>query len=333
MEHLINKSQLNIQRSLIDKMIDSYLSDGSNTRSETAKRCNVSLSTSGKVANTLVSLGLFDEKLQASSRMGRRCRHLFIKNSVDTVVIDMSSPEFSLSLICGADIYRYGKTYKYDPSLDFEANLTVFLSRTCIGMPINKKAIINFCIIHSDAPHIASVQAYLPDISDKHRISDILKRTIGKTPLLFISRKDAFASAISYGILNTQDCSVSYIFADSPLLSYNFSRGNSSVCNLSNLLINGQPAQKLYDNIFSKEESELLLTHLINFADTAFVSDMIMIESNSISIDDPLLNSVRRDLALAGISVPILKVCTKDPGICILGAARATVSQFIKHLI
>lgn len=324
---------LDIKEPLANALVDAFLSCGSNTRTMAAKACKVSLTTSGKLANLLVSSSYFVERLDRAEISGqRRCRHLYLSSSVSVVVIDMSSPRYTLSVVEGEHKLIYSRSYDYDPNLDFESNLTVFLSRTAMGMPYKKGGLMHICVILSDEKTAKTAQAYLPREIDKTRIQEVISTAFGKAPALFVREADAFSAAVRYGIGKTKNCSVCYLRADAPQ-SLLFTSDKVTISrDLGSLLTDRGALQSINIDLLTREERETILSRLVNFAFVAYSPDLIMLGSQRSNIDDSTVKAIRYKLASLGAGYPVIKLCSDAEDLRILGAARATVKQAIKRL-
>lgn len=327
-------SDLKIKKDLILAVTDAFLTEGYNTRSISAKVCGISPTTAGKVANSLISNGIFEERtILAPIGHKRSCRHLFPSKELSVIVIDLTSVRFSLTVVDSNLKAIYSKDYEYDPLLDLDDNLTVFLSRAGLGMPYKAKGPTQICVLLSERPEGLFLQDFLPRFSDKPLIDRIIAETYGKIPLLYISEKDAFGAAIKYGINGTRNCSVAYIRENEGYKCFSYCNGISKICYLDNLMIENTSLTVANSLPHSKDEHEKIISRLINFADVAFSPNLVLIGEQSQDIDEYSINQIEKNLILSGVPRPIIKLCSKESDIRVLGAARATVRSLIEIII
>ena len=118
--------KLNMRPSLVDDLIHAYLSGNAPTRASVSESCGVSRASAGKVAKALVESKIMCEKT-FSMNGDAPSAHLFVDDDVNVMIIDLSTPRFSLALFDPNAQVKFQATYSYDTSVLFDDNLNIFL--------------------------------------------------------------------------------------------------------------------------------------------------------------------------------------------------------------
>lgn len=120
-------SLMSIKRESV-KAIFSSVAEGSNiSRSEISAKTGLSLMTVGKVVDALLELGVICQEKEKKNSAGRKAGLINLKNDIFMLIIDLTSPDFAISVV---DI-KLGvidkMIYSYNPDFYFEENLLIFL--------------------------------------------------------------------------------------------------------------------------------------------------------------------------------------------------------------
>jgi hypothetical protein len=329
------KKSLHISRELIDKMTNACLTVPRITRSAIAEKTGVSLVTAGKFLAAMDECK-FTYKKRCFPNDSRPVYCHNVNEALSILVIDTSSPSFSMSIIRGRSECRFYEQYDYDTSISFSDNLNLLFSRigaTVVKQPFGISAI---CILISDEypsgePTITNVRAATE--SDIPTLEGVTARFFGINPLLFVKSSDATSSALRHNALNAEASgTLAHIYVGRGLSLSVFSNIEPICsCNVHNLLISDTDTlADLHRRMLSEDDLGKMLYKIVNFADCAFSPNKYVIEYDVTKFGSVALKYVKRAFAVVGKPLPEIISRNHSAGLAVSGAATLAAIELIK---
>ena len=337
---LFNKKSLDVSQSVIDKVIDAICSQKSVTRAIIAQKCDTSIATVSKIVRALVDSGTVAEKtLSHEESLGKRaCYHLSVSRKICNAVVDISSPVYSFDIICGGEtFFRY--SLKYNSDISFEDNLYALLSRSFGQIRLKDNFCLSVCIIYSDLQRYDAAHAYLPGMHDKELIDAVVYNTCKRIPLLYIPKSQVVRGVSKFNIVSHADGfgGVSYVSLGSINTGFSINDDKIYACRLQDLIVTeGITFREYARSCMSRSDFELLLERSVNFMDSAFGAQTLIIESDIFKIDASYIRAIERRFAAARLTLPdIYPIYVGDDAtsILILSAARQAEAKLIRSYI
>lgn len=338
-QRLFKQIETSVKASTVEKIIDAICSTQPTTRAEIAERSGVGLTTVYRVTQALIDSGLVSDRVKtATDGMRKRpCGHLSVTRRLCTAVIDLSSPVYSIDLICGGERY-FHSTHKYDSSVCFEDNLFSFLSRAFSKLRLKENYALQICVIHADypAPSTAS-QTVLPTVFDKSIIDNAIYDVCKRIPQLYVSKSQAVASAVKYNVVGKADGfgGASYLHIGSVLFGFSvLPDGHVLSCKPAELIFdNNLTVGEIAQRCITKNDFKLLLEKTVNYINSTFGAQILIIESDSFEIDSLCIKELSRKYTTLHLPMPIVYPIhsgEEKPSVLTLAAARKSEAEFIK---
>ncbi|MBR3686361.1 MAG: hypothetical protein IKL66_02620 [Clostridia bacterium] len=329
------KKSLHVSRELINKMTDACLTVPKITRAAISEKAGVSLVTAGKFLAAMDECK-FTYKKRHFPEDSRPSYCHTLNEALSVLVIDTSSPSFSMSIIRGRSECRFYEQYDYDTSISFADNLKLFLSRigaNAVKQPFGISAI---CILISDekpARELNITNVCAATESDIPAIDSATARFFGIKPLLFIKSSDAIASAIRHNTIKTESGDkLAHIYVGKGLsLSVYSDSEPICTCNIRNLITSGTDTlADLHRQMLSEDDLGKMLYRVVNFADCAFSPDKYIIEYDTVKFGSTALRYVKRAFAATGKPLPDITSIDHSESLAVLGAATKAAAELIK---
>ena len=326
---------------LSERLIRAYLSDNAPSRTSVCESTGVSKATASKVANALIESGFMCEKLFSLDRIQRPRLHLFLKDTVRILLIDLSAPRFKMSILSSDASTLFDALYSYDSSIPFDDNLNIFLSRCGLQVKHTGYSFSAISVLYADTDHKNATldrpyQAVLPSIRQKDTISNAVREILGKAPTTHLTVSDSICEAMRFGGQgNDRSNGASYIFIGSRLLAFHVHPdGTKTVCSPERLLSEGEKISLRQPHLSSKEDTDGIFIRLCRFMDAAFSPSAILIESDIHTPDEITAKRISRDFALSGYNAPLISArCDSAKDLHIVGVLRHTVYTLVNHYI
>ncbi len=329
------KKALHISRELIDKMTDACLTVPKITRAAIAEKAGVSLVTAGKFLAAMDECKFTYKKWHFPEDSRPAYCHT-VNEALSILVIDTSSPSFSMSIIRGGSECRFYEQYDYDTGITFSDNLNLFLSRigaNAVKQPFGISAI---CILISnekpaDSLKLTNVCAATED--DIPALESAVARFFGIKPLLFIKLSEAISSALKHNATYTETGDMlAHIYVGKGLsLSVYSDSEPICTCNIKNLLTSGTDTlDDMHQKMLSEDDLGKMLYKIVNFADCAFSPNKYIIEYDVTKFGSTALKYVKRAFAVAGKPLPEITSINHSAGLAVSGAATRAAAELIK---
>ena len=341
MKNIFNKVNSDVSQSVIDNVIDALCSQKTITRAILAEKCGISSATVSKGVRPLIESGTVIEKpLSHDASLGKRaCNHLSVSRRICTAVIDLSSPVFSFDIICGGEtFFRY--TLKYNSDISFDDNLYTLLSRSFGQIRLKDNFCLLVCVIYSDVQRYgATAHAYLPGLHDKEIIDGAVLDTCKQLPLLYIPKSQVVYGISKFNIVSHADGfgGVSYISLGSLNTGFYVNQDKVTSCKLQDLIITDSVTlQEFIRSCMSRSDFELLFERSVNFIDSAYGAQTLIIETDLFKADISYVRALERKYASMRLTLPDIypiHIGEDTPIILIFSAARQAEATFIKSYI
>ena len=336
---IIKCRSLDIKPSLLDDLIDAYLSDTPQTRQSVARKCGVSASTSGKVATALVECGFADQRLYAD-KGSRPALHLYLKEGLRVMVIDLSRSVYTMSIIDPDGKCHFSSDHQYDAGISYEDNLNIFLSRSGYAAKLKQISFYAVAVILTDTTpderhSLLTPSAYIPTMLDKDKTDNIIRSVFNRQRVTYLKCSDALSSALKFEVVpvSSDYFGISYIFMGSHICAFNVSKHGVIHCDLNSFIVGdrtlGEVAQRRIDSITLSD----VLSKVTNMLHCAYGSSSIVIDSDVYDIDETVIHKIRHDCAKVGVLAPTLIASSNATSLICLAAAKVALSKFIRTMI
>lgn len=336
---IIKSCNLDIKSASLDRLVDAYLNQTAVTRINVAQKCRVSTSTSGKVASALVDCGFAEQRLYADK--GKRpALHLFIKEGLNVLVVDLSHSVYTMKIIDPYGKCLFMRDHVYDASMSYEDNLNVFLSRCGYQAKIAQKSFYAISVVFSDSQPFAraallDLDCYIPTMYDKDKTDRIIRSVFKRQAVTYVNLSDALLAAIKFGVVPSTNtsCGASYLFIGSQLDAFNVSFKGSIHCDIGSLIIDSDTVASLARNRVSSDTLEIILTRIVNMMQCAFASSSVVLDSDIYHLDEQMIRNVCRNCAKAGVLATTVIASSNASSVTHIGAMKLAISNFIRTVI
>ncbi len=325
------KISLNIKAETLENLIMAYLSGYAPTRASAGEECNVSKMTSGKVANALIQSGFMNER-QFSNDGKKPCFHLFCKDGVRILIIDLSSSAFKMSIVNSYGEAKFHTEYDYDASISPDDNLNIFFSRYSHKV---KHAGYSFCAISVITPD-------KPDLitKDLHPSKEYINRQViayfGKIPASHLTLSETISESIKFKVHSDHLTfeNISYIFIGRHISAFHIHQnGSITVCSPTALFPDIANKLSTLHTLMTKASSDELFVRIAHFMGCAFSPSYILLESDVLSPDSTTEELLIRRFRLSGQTAPNVYFKNNFYPLCTLGAVRHTLFKVIKRYV
>ena len=334
--------QLNIKLDLLTKMIDAAVSARNFSQADIKKEANVSHSDAEEFVFAMDECRFTYLANNRSNRTKEQHDLHTFSDTLSILVIDISMPQYSMSIIRGHSGCQFHKTYSYNPYLSFYENLSSFFAREgekVIDQPFGIAAI---CVIYADKREcnlsgFSKTSVHLPGQSDLDKIDSIIATTFGALPILHLKNSQAIKKAIQYRVSkgSLDNSSTTYIYIGVSISAVHFPRyGDPIICDANNILVNDrETVSDIIDKAISSEGLGNILYRIINFTHCAYSAERYIIEYDSLKFDARSLKELKRAFVLIGEALPEITTSSHIPGLAHFGAAVASEAECIGKYI
>lgn len=333
-------TQLNLKPDLISKLIDTSIICREFTHKDIIENAGTTSSAANKLLSALNECKFTYLKNDRLSKARDRI-HTF-SDTLSVLVIDLSMPQYSMSITRGHSGCQFYKTYSYNPLLSLYENVFSFLSAEAEQVKKQSFGIAAICVIYADNKDrdlsaFSSLSGQLPYEADLAKIDSIIASIYGFLPTLQLKNSQAIENALKYRLINEniKDNSTTYIYIGASISVAHFPmRGDPIICDVKNLLINQrETVSDMFCRHISSEGLGSILYRILNFTHCAYSSEQYIIEYDSLKFDARTLKELKKAFVICGDSLPEIIASSHSPGITHLGATAATFSEIIKKHI
>ena len=336
----LGSKTLNIKGDSLKRLIDSALSLKKMTRASVAARGSVSLATAGKLLSALDECRITRLEYKRDNGVGSPSKAHVFRGEISTLVLDFSSPVYSASIISGKDQKLISENYSPDPSLSFEGNATVFLSKVGQKMALLPYSASSVCTIIADSPECtpkvsSHASAYLPELYDMDIVNDLCVQFFGATPTICLTHAQAIKCALKYDVFepSIKGESISHIRISDTLAATHLPQHSSPLAlRLNKMMINGENLSSRLSKAQDTDELASVISHIIGLIDCAHESDVIVIEYD-IGRFGGIEERIEQTFRAARIPTPHIAYFDLCPQSTVIGAANEALSSLIKGQI
>ena len=329
------KKSIHVSRELIDKMTNACLSVQKITRAAISEKAGVSLVTAGKFLSAMDECKFTYKKWHFPEGSRPSYCHT-VNEALSVLVIDTSSPSFSMSIVRGRSECRFYEQYDFDTSISFADNLNLFLSRIGVNAVKQPFGISAICILISDEKparelNITNLCAAAED--DIPILESATARFFGIKPLIIIKSSEAIAYALKHKAIDTETSDkLAHVYVGKGLsLSVYSDCEPICTCNIKNLITSGTDTlADLHRQMLSEDDLGKMLYKVVNFTDCAFSPDKYIIEYDTVKFGSTALRYVKRAFAATGKPLPDITSINHSESLAVLGAATKAAAELIK---
>ena len=328
------KKSLHVSQDLLDKMTDACLSLPKITRATLAEKAGVSLVTAGKFLTATADCKFTHKKLHYTEGERKASYRHVLNEALSILVIDLSSPRFSMSIIRGGSECRFFEYHDYIPDISFSDNLSLFLSRSGASAVKQPFGISAICAVISDEGMPACRSAVSVATKEKlSEIEDTIARFFGAMPILCTEQSNAIALALKYGKIKAPSNTRSAHIYVGKGISLSVYKGNSLLCvlNPKGLIVNGiETLCELHEKMRSEEDLGKILYRLVNLADCTFSPETYIVEYDTVKFGSTALKHIKRAFAAVGKQEPEISSICRTPSLAAFGAAYLSAARLIR---
>lgn len=298
------------------------------TRAELAAATDLSIMTTGKIADAMTEAGVLIEQKQPSACVGRRPGTLRFNDTPLFLILNVSSRRFTAHVLSPA---MTGKTicmHDYNDIFPFDDNLLIFLNAVKRSCNTSKEAIFYLAVItapRDDKRQCITRAMPISPRSEQHML-DYIARIMHRTCDLVLDEISATQYYFnSLSAFKNVDCGA-YISLSDMTYAAVWMRGNllsPRVCRIGELMLPERKriADALADAHYTEDATEPV-AYAIGSLDTFFSPDTVVLESSRFRINEVFLEGVYRELSriqpFEGRIIP-LHIAEAEPSAAICG--------------
>ena len=301
------------------------------TRAELAAATNLSIMTTGKIADAMIACGILTEQKPPCAGAGRRPGLLHFASKPMFLILNVSSRHFTAHVLAPSMEYKVICVHDYNDIFPFDDNLLIFLNAVRRGCNATKEAIPYLAVI--TAPEDDKRQSITRSLPASPRsishltayISKIMRRDCDVVLDEITAAQHCFNSISS---CRNVDCGAFLCLSDMTYATV-WMRGNllsPRVCRIGELMM---PAHKHISDAladaYCTEDAIEPTAYAIGSLETFFTPDCILIESDRFRIDDSFLEGVYKSLAAlltADNRIIPLRRANVEPSAAVCGCAN-----------
>ena len=273
------------------------------TRADLAAATDLSIMTTGKIADAMIECGILSEEKHPCAGAGRRPGTIRFVAKPMFLILNVSSRRFSAHVLSPSLQCKEICAHDYNDIFPFDDNLLIFLNAVRRGCNATKEGLPYLAVI--TAPEQDKRQSITRSLdvsprSAKHMIeyiSKIMRRECDLVIDEITAAQHYFSSLSQY---KNAECGAFICLSDMTYAAV-WMRGNllnPRVCRIGELLMTDHKriANALAD-AFCTEDAIKPTAYAISSLETFFTPDCIVLESNRFYIDETYLEGVYRALA------------------------------------
>lgn len=276
------------------------------TRGELAAATELSIMTTGKIADAMIECGILCEEKHPCTGAGRRPGTLRFVSDPAFLILNLSSRRFSAYILSAAMQSKLVCLHDYNDIFPFDDNLLIFLNAVRRGCDTSVASIPYLAVItapEDDKRQCITRSLHIAPHSEQHMLDFIAKIMRRDCDLVVDEITAAQHYLNSLHECQNVDCGAFINLSDMTYAAV-WMRGNvllPRICRIGELMLSEQKriSDALTDAICT-EDAILPTAYAISSLETFFTPDCIVLESNRFRIDEPFLNDVYKAL------VPIL---------------------------
>ena len=301
------------------------------TRADLAAATDLSIMTTGKIADAMIASGVLTEQKHPSAGAGRRPGMLCFSAKPIFLILNVSTRRFTAHTISPSMHCKEICIHDYNDVFPFDDNLLIFLNAVRRSCNTTKESVPYLAVITApEDDKRQSITRSLPisPRSTQHMIeymTKIMRRDCDLVLDEVTAAQHCFQSVSAY---KNVDCGA-FLCLSSMTYATVWMRGNllsPRVCRIGELMM---PAHKRISDAladtFCAEDAIEPTAYAISSLETFFTPDCILIESDRFRIDEPFLQGVYKSLAKilpADSRIIPLSQANADPCAAVCGCAN-----------
>ena len=327
-----------VKEPLLRAIIDTCLSEPMPTRASVTEATGLGATSVRKVMSALPKCGFTDEVSRPQTNGKKPCLHQALRAEVSSLVIDLSSPTYTVSIIDGERKCVLFEQYDFDRSVSLSDNLITFFSRAGLAA---RKIACGFCSVGVILADRRLTEKQYPDpallslpLSADHReaLDSLIGKFFGMTPGIYADLSTALRHTLRYRILPDADPAKGLAYGYLGREAYGVcvrTEGTPILVRLSELAIDNRKVfgDLLSDAPFSYDPSKLVW-RVVNLLRCISDAEFFVVESERLKITSDAHGALKQTLAEYGASSRF-KAMNKAPGIAAYGMAVACTAELI----
>ena len=273
------------------------------TRAELASATELSIMTTGKIADAMIECGALVEQKLPCACAGRRPGTLAFASKPIFLILDLSGRRFCAHLLSPALTYKEICVHDYNDIFPFDDNLLIFLNAVRRGCNVSKDSLPYLAVICAPEDDKRQCITRSLPISPRSRqhlldyIAKILRRECDLVTDEVTAAQQYFNSLSAYKNIG---CGTYVCLSDMTYAAV-WMRGNllsPRICRIGDLIMSDRSriADVLADALCT-EDAIAPIAYAISTLETFFTPDCIVLESGRFRIDEAFLESVYAELA------------------------------------
>ena len=300
------------------------------TRADLAASTELSIMTTGKIADAMIESGILIEHKLPVSGAGRRPGSLHFVKKPLFLILKLSSRRFCAYLMSPALECKELCQYDYNDIFPFDDNLLIFLNAVRRACNTSKDTIPYLAVICApENDKRQSITRSLPiSPRSKQHMLDYIARILRRECDLVID--EIFAAQLYFNANSTYTnigCGAYLCLSDMTYAAV-WMRGNlldPRICKIGDLVTSERKriADALADALCT-EDAILPTAYALSTLETFFTPDSIVLESGRFRIDETFLNGIYKELSHIlpeNVRVIPLQISTASPSIAVCGCA------------
>ena len=314
---------------------------GSLTRAELAAATELSIMTTGKIADAMIEGGLLSEQKLPASGAGRRPGTLHFQSTPAFLVLDLSSRRFSAHVLSPSmQAFEIG-VHDYNDIFPFDDNLLIFLNAVRRGCSTDRTSLPYLAVItapENDKRQCITNSLPIAPLSLSHMLQFISKILHRECDLVLddITATQSYFNALP--ACKNAACGV-YISLSDMMYAAVWMRGNllsPRICRIGDLLM---PERKKVANALSDalctEEAILPTAYAISTLESFFAPDFVILQSSRFRLDDAFLDGVyagMKPILPADSRIIPLRIASAEPSTAVCGCAAKLRKKWFYEL-
>ncbi len=273
------------------------------TRSELATATDLSIMTTGKIADAMIDCDLLVEEKHPCAGAGRRPGLLRFVEKPLFLILDVSSRRFTAHVLSPSMKFKEICVHDYNDIFPFDDNLLIFLNAVRRGCNTAKEILPYISVItapQDDKRQCITRSLPVSPRSEQHLldyITKILRRECDIALDEITAAQFYFNSLLEY---KNAECGA-FISLSDMIYAAVWMRGNlinPRICRIGELMMpdHKRVADALADALCT-EEAVMPTAYAISSLETFFTPDHVVLESNRFRIDELFLEGVYKALA------------------------------------
>lgn len=324
-----DKKLLPVRSATLERVISALVSLGHATVGDLCEHSGISRTTVGAILRAATASGTVQCLKSPDSREAR----FSLDRRVGFLLLDLSSPTYTMTLTDGSLKVRRAVTYCCDDSISREENLTIFLSNCLPVIRIRHAHIPSVCVLYADGERTSLLSA-IPSAADREYTEAIIETVLRISVFASFTESEAIELSLKYAdsSLSERTCYLSY---GSSVSLYFLSREQGVISSrLESLVLrSGKRAICAPSEITHEDEIAEALAEISRFAVAAYSPDRMLIRSCRHGTSTDRIAYLLHAGALVCESVPEICAHTSELPLPATGALKECAARLLRSRI